>query len=315
MARLKEFASNLLNSVQALLADEAVLERAANVLAQAKEPVIAIGVGKSSFIARKFAASLQSISRSAHFLHPTEALHGDSGIVTGEQICVIISKSGNSAEINALLPLLQGRRTSIIAITNLSASPLARTAEIVLPLHISTEGDTHNLLPLVSCEVSLFICDYLVSRVADLRGFVPAVFAGNHPAGQIGLNLNRSLEDLPEWRQRRPYVTVESTLLEALVKISESHAGLCCVVGKDERLLGVVTDGDVRRAITRGIDIQQTSAGEIMNPRPLVVKVEATLNDILNLLEAGERKIAAAPVIDEQHRCQGVLLIHDLIRA
>ena len=314
MTPLTSYTEVVIRNLQTLQQDEVVMESVAGLLAENRRGIIALGVGKSSFIARKFVASLQSLSKEAHFMHPTEALHGDVGLLAEGHVCCAISKSGNSQELNALLPIIRQRGATLIALTNVASSPLGRAADVVLPLRVGSEGDEHNLLPLASCEASLFICDYLVLRVAAKTGFTPELFKSNHPGGQIGLNLSRRLVDLPEWQDRKPFVSEGATLIEALIQISASRAGICCVVDPSGVLLGVVTDGDVRRAITQGTDLRTARVKDIMNKTPKVVMIDTPLTKILDAMECGERKIASMPVLAAGGRCAGIVQIHDLVR-
>lgn len=313
MSHLAEYIEIVVRNIRACAVDEPALEAAVGLIARRGGEIVAVGIGKSSFIARKLAASLQSISIQARFLHPAEALHGDVGAVSLGTVSVIISKSGNSQEINALLPLLKLREVRIIALTNVASSPLARAADCVIPLRVTKEGDEHGLLPLTSCQVSLFLCDYLVVRAAASMPLTPELFRLNHPGGQIGFNLSRKLTDLAAWKMRTPFVFEETLLLEALIKISDSKVGMCCVVDEAQRLLGVVTDGDIRRALTAGLDIKATNSKQVMNRMPLTVAIDSSLTEVLNLMECGDRKVACAPVLDRSRKCCGIIQIHDLV--
>lgn len=313
MTMLNAFTDIAIRNLKAIADEESLLETAVDLLAGRSGTVFAIGIGKSSFIARKFVASLQSIGVRASFLHPAEALHGDCGPLSKGDVCLIVSKSGNSQEINALLPIIHARSVNIIALTNVKASLLAKSADVVLDLHVTKEGDQDNLLPLISCQISLFMCDYIVAQLAARMSFGAENFRRNHPGGQIGLNLNRSLRELREWQSRKPFIEPGALLVEALIKISECRVGLCCVVGGDAKFQGIVTDGDIRRALMAGFDIRTTPASVVMNSDPLVVRADTPLSEVFNMMECGESKVAALPVLDEFLICCGIVLVHDLM--
>ncbi len=313
MSWLSEFTETAVTNLQAFACDEGVLESVVETIDGQDGTVYAIGIGKSSFIARKFAASLQSIGVRASFLHPAEALHGDCGSVQSGDLCVIISKSGNSHEITSLLPVLCDRSTRVIAITNSDASPLAKVADIVMPLRVREEGDQDNLLPLVSCQASLFLCDCLVMRLASKRSLTTERFRQNHPNGQIGLNLNRTLKDLRQWQARRPFVAPDTALVEALIIISDHRVGMCCVLDVDSKFVGIITDGDIRRALMSGLDLRETLAREVMNKEPKTAKEDTPLSEVFNMMECGEQKLAAIPILNDFQECGGIVQIHDLM--
>ena len=289
-----------------------LLTEAADKIALASQ-VVCAGVGKSSFVAQKLSASLASISVCSIFMHPAEALHGDIGIVRKDAVVVIVSKSGNSAEINAILPHLIKRSCSIIAICNRKESALGRAADIFLDISITEEGEPLNILPLMSIELSLVLADMLVARVSEIRGLTVDAFAQNHPGGQLGKNVSLNLDDLREWKARRPFVRSGTTIIEAILTESQFRAGMVCVVESSDHLIGVVTDGDIRRAIGSSLELDRKTVDSIMNTSPITLQEKMKVGSALNAMEMGPRKVFSAPVINDKSRGIGVVTLHDLI--
>ncbi|MFN9368669.1 MAG: SIS domain-containing protein [Planctomycetia bacterium] len=271
--------------------------------------IYSCGVGKMSFIAGKFAASLRSVGVEAHFLDATHLAHGDLGVIRKHSTAVLFSKSGNSSELKAIAPFLKALSVTVILVSGSPRSPLAQYADLVIHLPGEQEGDTHNLLPLCSTLSAMAVADVIVSIVADQRKFDANVFAANHPAGQIGLNLNRRVEDLVAWRARTPFICPNATIADAMEAIGVALCGLACVVSKGT-LVAIVSDGDLRRALIGNVAI--TDPVEMCwNRNPVTVDVTFTLKQVYDLMEHTTKKVNAAPVVTGTD-CLGVMTIHDL---
>lgn len=188
-------------------------------------------------------------------------------------------------------------------------------SDLVLPIHTDEEGDRLNILPLISTEVSLIICDCIVAYVSDLRGYSEKSFAINHPCGQLGFNVCYLLKDLPSWKDRKPFVSPETSMFEGLLKVSEFKSGILCVVNSNAEIQGIVSDGDIRRAVSTGLDFSQVSVGELMNCNPLLLRDEYTVGEALAEMEQKDRKVFSAPVISTSGCCEGVITLHDLLRS
>lgn len=313
MDSFKRYHGNLLEAIHRLPDQFHALSEAADKLASAGQ-VVCVGVGKSSYVAQKLNASLASISVGSSYLHPTEALHGDIGSVHDGAVVVIISKSGNSPEINALLPHLTRRACSIIAVCNREQSALGCAADVFLNIGISEEGESLNILPLMSVELSLVLTDLLVARISEIRGLTVETFAHNHPGGQLGRNVGLSLAELKEWKKRKPFVGANMAIVDAIAIDSKHRAGLVCVVDSNSKLLGVVSDGDIRRSLRSDFDLKSTPVSELMNSSPVKLNVKMLLGEALQIMEANGGRVFSAPVLDQEKSCCGVVTLHDLIK-
>ncbi len=287
---------------------------------------IVTGVGKSGIIARKLAATLRSTGTPAHFLHPAEALHGDLGmILTGDPV-LMLSASGETAELLALLPLLARTNTPVVALCGCTTSTLAREAEHLLDTTISAEACPHNLAPTASTTVLLALSDALALSVSQGRGFAPEDFADLHPGGRLGRRLAR-VRDLMHTGDAMPAVSPDCTLPELIHEMSRKKLGITLVVEpaspnqsldqapaeypSEPRLLGIISDGDLRRLLERdGADALARRAGEILQPHPATISPDRFATEALALLE--ERKITSLVAVSDTGSPVGVLHLHDL---
>jgi arabinose-5-phosphate isomerase len=273
--------------------------------------IYSLGVGKMSYIAGKFAASLRSIGMDAHFLDATHLAHGDLGVLRRESLAVIFSKSGNSSELKVITPFLKGNGAQVALVTARRQSPLAECADIIIPLSLTQEGDKHNLLPLCSTLLAMAIGDAVISVISDIKLFTPESFAAFHPAGQIGLNLNRCVADLTKWKSRTPFISPDATCSEAMEAIGKALCGLACVLNQNGELIAIVSDGDLRRAlVSKKIEFNEPIQS-ILNHNPTTVQVSFNLRQVYDLMEGATRKFYAIPVLDKK-KCIGVMNIHDL---
>ncbi|MDE2127826.1 MAG: KpsF/GutQ family sugar-phosphate isomerase [Armatimonadetes bacterium] len=277
--------------------------------------IVVSGVGKSGIVARKLAATLTSTGAPAVFLHPTEAMHGDLGLVAAEDVLILISHSGESEELLGILPAIAARGVPIISIIGNLTSTLAERSSVHLDASIEREICPLNLAPTASVITALAVGDALAMALHGRRGLKPEDYALNHPGGRLGRRLTMRVADV--MMATVPSVGLDASLLDVLGAISAGYVGAACVLDEEGGLLGLITDNDVRRSMqsTEGNPLHLT-ARQVMNPAPAVVLTANQLAwDALNLLENRPRAITVAPVVDEDGRCVGMVRVHDLVRA
>ncbi len=275
-----------------------------------KKKIILMGVGKSHYVARKLAASFMSTGVTAIFVHPGEALHGDLGIIHPGDVCILISKSGTTAELLGLLPFLRRRNPSIVITGNLS-SPIARQCEFVLDASVEKEACPINLMPSASTTVALALGDALVATLVSMTGFTREEFAVFHPGGSLGKRLNHQVKEVYHSLNKCALGPKKSSLREVAKAMSLHPLGAFCVT-ENEQLVGIITEGDLRRAIAKGIDLE-SAAEKIMNRDPVCLRDEMIIEDALSLMEQNDKKIGCAPVVSETKQLLGLVRIHDLI--
>lgn len=280
--------------------------------------VVTTGVGKSGIAARKVAATLTSTGCPAVFLHPSEAMHGDLGIVSPQDVVIALSNSGESEELLAILPALLARATPIIAVTGNLNSTLAQKATVTLDASIEREACPLNLAPTTSVVVALALGDALAMTLEKRRGLREEEYALNHPGGRLGRRLTLRVRDLmASGAEALPVVAREAPMMDVLCEMSEKGLGATCVADEAGRLIGIITDGDLRRAAQRyGADTFSHTAETLMTQNPSVVlSPDQLAYEALRLMEDRPRQISVAPVVDAEARCLGMVRVHDLIRA
>lgn len=302
--------SKALAAVAATLNNDFVM--AVEYIRTARQVVVA-GIGKSGIIARKIAATLSSVGTPAVFLHPVEALHGDMGILHPDDVCVLLSKSGTTTELLQLIPYIKKREMRILAIVGTIHSPIARLADVVLDAHSDKEACPLNLAPTTSTSVMMGLGDALAMCVMRLKQFTAADFAGNHPSGQLGRNLNYKVREVMHKGNELPTVSVNATFREALIESSSKALGCVCVL-ENKHLLGIITDGDIRRILQQYEDIRALSVSQVMTTHPLTIHENALLGEAVALMEYRERQISVLPVVNDSQECVGMLRIHDILR-
>jgi arabinose-5-phosphate isomerase len=275
--------------------------------------VVVSGVGKSGHIAQKLAATLASTGTPAVFLHAAEAVHGDLGIYTPGDPSILISKSGSTAELLRLVPILRQFRSPLIAIVGHPQSPLARLADIMLDARVEREADPLNLAPTCSSTVALAIGDALAVSLMQARQFSQQDFARYHPAGQLGRNLWLRVADVMHKGEDVAWVQPDTPLRRVIIAMTEHPQGAACVVDEEFHLLGLVTDGDLRRALLAHDDIRHLQAADCMTRKPLTVAPEAGLREAIRLMEDRPSQISVLPVVDPKTgQCLGLIRIHDI---
>ena len=276
--------------------------------------VVCTGMGKSGHIATKIAATLASTGTPAFFLHPGEASHGDLGMVKDEDVVLMLSNSGESEEILTIVPALKRQGNRIIAMTGRAESRMARLADVHLDASVPEEACPLGLAPTSSTTAALVMGDALAVALLEARGFTSDDFARSHPAGSLGRRLLLHISDVMHAGDDVPRVGEDATATEALVEMSRKRLGMTAVVDADGVLLGIFTDGDLRRALDDAqLDLRTTPVRTLMARSPKTIGAQQLAVEAAHLME--EFKINALVVVDEQRRVVGALNIHDLLRA
>jgi arabinose-5-phosphate isomerase len=273
--------------------------------------IIVTGLGKSGFVAQKLAATMCSTGTPAVFLHPVDALHGDVGIYAAGDPTIILSKSGTTLELLRLIPVLKGLNSPLIGIVGNTASPLGREMDILLDASVRAEADPYNLAPTASTAVATALGDALALAIRHARNLTPEDFAQLHPAGQLGRNLRVTVRQVMHSGDEVAWGTAASSMKSVIIAMNRCPLGAACVKGDDGELIGLITDGDLRRALEMNDDIREVTAGDLMTVRPVTVSPEATLQDALRLMEDRPSQISVLPVVEDS-RCLGLVRLHDL---
>lgn len=295
----------------------APLESALALLAGCEGKVIITGIGKSGFIARKIAATMTSTGTRAMFLHPSDALHGDIGILQSSDVVVILSNSGETDEILGMLPYLKNRGVPLIAIVGNMNSTVARNADAVLDASVDKETCPFNLAPTASTTVALAIGDALALTVMQMKGLTPEDFALNHPAGRLGKRLTLKVSDLMRKGDDNPTVLPSASWVEVISAITRGGLGAVNVVTDADKLAGIITDGDVRRALQKSnpTEFGTLSAEGLMTRNPITTTPDELAYAALQLMENRPSQISVLPVVDHDRRSVGLLRLHDLVRS
>lgn len=289
-------------------------EEAVNILTTANK-VIVSGVGKSGIIARKIAATFSSIGLPSFFMHPADALHGDIGIVTVGDVIILLSKSGATEEIVKMLPYLKNRGAKVISITSNMNSYLAINSDFRLNSFVVAEACPINTAPMASALVTLALGDALAACLILTRKVTLEKFSRQHPLGQIGRNILLKVSNVMHNGEHLPVITPDKSFKEALIVISQKALGAVCVVDSDTTLLGIITDGDVRRVLQNNEEINELKVTEIMTKNPIVIKPESMLGEALGIMENRHSQISVLPVTDDSNKLVGLIRLHDIIRS
>jgi arabinose-5-phosphate isomerase len=271
--------------------------------------VIMTGMGKSGIVCRKIAATFSSTGTPAFFLHPAEALHGDLGVIRSDDVVIALSYSGENEELVGILETLKRLGTCLIAMTGNARSTLSQAADVTLDCRVSEEACPMNLVPTASTTAMLALGDALAMTVLVERGFQPEDFASLHPHGRLGKRLKR-VEQLMHHGEQVPLVTPATAMLDVIYEMSRKGLGMTCVVDGDHSLLGIITDGDLRRKMASFENVLERSAADIMTANPIAIGRKTLAAQALNMLEL--RKITSLVVVDDQRRVEGVIHLHDL---
>jgi arabinose-5-phosphate isomerase len=289
------------------------LTKAVELLLKHAGKVVVSGIGKSGHIGQKIAATLASTGTPAVFLHAAEAVHGDLGIYTPGDPSILISKSGSTAELLRLIPVLRQFQSPLIAIVGNLNSPMAKQADVVLDARVDREADPLNLAPTCSTTVALALGDALAVALMMARRFTDQDFARYHPAGQLGRNLWLKVADVMHENNAVAWVKPETPLRQVIIAMSQRPLVAACVVDDEFQLLGIITDGDLRRALLAHEDIRLLHAADCMMRQPTTINPEASLRDATRLMEDRPSQISVLPVVDlRSRRCLGLIRIHDI---
>jgi len=275
--------------------------------------VIVTGMGKSGHIGGKIAATLASTGSPAFFVHPGEASHGDVGMITPIDIVLAISNSGETEEILTILPIIKRLGVKLVALTGGMDSSLARQADAVLNVGVEKEACPHNLAPTASTTAALAMGDALAVALLKSRGFTPEDFARSHPAGRLGRRLLLYVSDIMHTGAAVPQVSETASLREALLEMTGKGLGMAGVVDKTGHLIGILTDGDLRRVLNRGVDVYAAKITEVMTHNPKTTRADRLAAETVQLMRS--LKINGLFVVDDNNLVLGALNMHDLFRA
>lgn len=286
--------------------------RALDLILHCQGRVVASGMGKSGHVARKLASTFASTGTPAFYVHPGEASHGDLGMITENDVVIALSNSGESSEIVTILPLIKRKSTPLIAMTGRPESTLARGADVHLDVSVAREACPLNLAPTASTTAALALGDALAVALLDARGFSADDFAQSHPGGALGRRLLIRVADVMRTDERIPRTGANASIKDALLEISRKGLGMTAVVDGDDNVIGIFTDGDLRRAFERGehLDAPVTA---VMTSNPRRIAPDRLAAEAVALME--EKKINALVVVDDAGRLVGALNMHDLLQA
>lgn len=292
--------------------DGEAVERAVSIIHDCKGKVVVSGTGKSGVIAQKIAQTLTSTGTVAMFLHPSDALHGGLGVVTAGDVTILLSNSGETSELLAMMPSLKTKGVQIVAIVGSRDSSLAKHSDVVLEASVDREACPLNLAPTTSTTVALAIGDALAMTVMESRGVTEADFAVNHPAGRLGRRLTMRVSDL---MHASPNVEPATGWLEVVKAISKHALGAVNVVDGAGALVGIVTDGDLRRNIERSAErgLDSLTAEQMMTRSPVTTRPETLAYDALQLMENRPSQISVLPVVRADGQCIGLIRLHDIV--
>ena len=293
------------------------IERVVQLLATCRGKIVILGVGKSGIIAQKIAATMTSTGSGALYLHPSDALHGGIGIINSDDVVMILSNSGETDEIIEMLPYLKRRQVPIIALVGNPGSTLARRADAFIDGSVDQEACPLNLAPTTSTTVALALGDALAMTLMQVKGLTPDDFAVNHPAGQLGKRLTLTVADLMHSGADNPTIALGAPWVDAVKGISAGGLGAVNVIDDAGRLAGIITDGDLRRAIQKSEpgSLANLRSDELMTRNPAVASPELLAYDALQLMEDRPSQISVLPVVDSDRVCVGLIRLHDIVRS
>jgi len=275
--------------------------------------IVVTGMGKSGHISSKIAATLASTGSPAFFVHPGEASHGDLGMITGQDVLLAVSYSGETDEIVTILPLVKRMGAKLLSLTGNPKSTLARAADVHLDVSVSEEACPLNLAPTASTTATLAMGDALAVALLKIRGFTAEDFAMSHPSGSLGKRLLLRVADVMRTDDAIPRVTADVLLKDGLMEMTQKGLGMTAIVDEQNRILGIFTDGDLRRALDAEVDVQKTKMSEIMHERCKTTSSDVLAAETVHLME--ENKITSLLVADDENHLLGALNVHDLFRA
>ncbi|MGI9289379.1 MAG: KpsF/GutQ family sugar-phosphate isomerase [Pseudomonadales bacterium] len=292
---------------------DARFSKACEILLRCQGRIVVTGMGKSGHIANKIAATLASTGSPAFFVHPGEASHGDLGMITKKDVVIALSNSGNTAEITTILPLLKRQAVPLISLTGNPSSLLAEHADVNLDVGVAIEACPLDLAPTSSTTVSLVMGDALAIALLEARGFSAEDFAYSHPGGTLGKRLLLKVDDVMRRGDSVPKVGSDTVLKNALLEMSSKGLGMTTVVNAKQKLLGIFTDGDLRRALDNEVDFQHTAISAIMTTKVKTVTAQALAASALSIME--DFNITVIVVVNDEAQPIGAVHMHDLLKA
>jgi arabinose-5-phosphate isomerase len=275
--------------------------------------VVVSGIGKSGHIARKIASTLASTGTPAFFVHPAEASHGDLGMITRHDVLIGLSNSGESGELLAIVPLLKRQGAKLIALTGNAESSLAKEADVHLYAGAEKEACPLNLAPTASTTAALALGDALAVALMHEKGFTQDEFARSHPGGALGRKLLTHVRDVMRTGENAPRIGRRATLMEAMMEMTRGRMGMTAILDENERVVGIYTDGDLRRTLEKGVDLRQTIIGDVIGGAPRTIGPERLAAEAVEIME--RNKVNQILVVDEDRRLLGALNTHDLFKA
>ena len=302
------------DAVQMLAArlDENFL-RALDVILCCEGRVIVSGMGKSGHIARKIAATMSSTGTPAYFVHPGEASHGDLGMITSEDVIIALSYSGESQELMTIVPVIKRQGAKLVSMTGNPLSSLALAADVHLNAAVDKEACPMGLAPTASTTAALALGDALAVALLDAKGFGAEDFARSHPGGSLGRRLLTRVRDIMRSGERLPMVHEDALLGDAIMEISRKGVGMTAIVDAGQCVLGIYTDGDLRRTLAKKLDLNVTPVRSVMSANPRCIGPDALAAEAVQVME--QHNISQMLVVDEQHKLVGALNMHDLLHA
>jgi len=298
---------------------DARFEKACDMMLNCRGRVAVTGMGKSGHIGGKIASTLASTGTPAFFVHPGEASHGDLGMITPHDVALVISNSGETAEVVAILPIVKRIGSGLVTLTGNPDSTLARQSDACLDVGVEKEACPHNLAPTASTTAALVMGDALAVAVQRMRGFSAQDFARTHPGGVLGKRLLLYAPDLMHPADALPLVGDNATLRQLVLEMSSKSLGMAGVVDSQNKLLGMFTDGDLRRALGCKVDIYNSRAVELMTPKPFTIRPDMLAEEIVTTMrqfaQRGPHAVNSVFVVDAEQRVVGALNMHDLLKA
>ena len=291
--------------------------KAVELIQGCQSKLVISGVGKSGIIGKKIGATFISLGVTSVFLHPLEALHGDLGIVSANDVVIMISNSGETAELLEILPYIKNRAKAIISIVGRENSKLASLSDVVLLGKVDKEVCPLNILPTASATVALVIGDLLAVLLMQAKSLTKEDFAINHPAGALGKRLTIKVEHIMYHGSDLPKISHDALLLDALKELNRISLGCVCVLDENDYLLGIITDGDIRRLFSSHLfsELEHLKIYDIMIREPLTISPKTLAYDALNIMENNRRKpVSVLPVVNDKNVCVGVVRLHDLVK-
>ncbi len=314
LKRAKEVITIEANAIKALARSiDKNFEEAVSLIAQCRGRVIVSGMGKTGLIGRKIAATLSSTGTPAIFLHSAEAVHGDLGQVTRQDILLLISQSGETEETTRLLPLIKKIGAKIVALTGQPLSTLARYSDVVLNVKVEKEGCPLGLAPMASTTATLVMGDALAACLIDRRGFRKEDFAFNHPGGSLGRQLLLKVEDIMRTGDHFAKVGPETKVKDVLLTITRTRCGSACVVDAQNKIIGIFTDGDLRRRLKEDANILMKKVKDVMTKAPTTIRQDKLAAEAFDILKI--KRIDELPVVDKKGKAVGLLDVQDLLKA